>query len=364
MFDCPARLSLFGPSQYWKRLDLEKALKTDKIAKAGELRATKAEADKRRAAVRGLQNGGSTAGLPAAKPAWLIEDEKRILEQQRNAPGWKGEAAVAEPTGPSLADIMAAGASSAVGDHRPAADQMRALAAGDDGLSRMPSASQPDQLSSRLLPYQLQALEWLRSRENPVLSARGSPTAVQLWKHQANGRYRNIATDYSPSGAPTLLSGGILADDMGLGKTLEVISLIISPDGDQDQSRAQGKGKGKGKSQGKHQGRGTLIVAPVSVMSNWEQQIRRHVLPDHQPSVLIYHGQKRPTEGRSLADYDVVITSYGKLSIDPALSDECMHWRRLVLDEGHTIRNARTKAAVSACKVTADSRWVLTGTPM
>lgn len=124
---------------------------------------------------------------------------------------------------------------------------------------------------------------------------------------------------------------------MGLGKTLEMISLILTG------------GTGA-----------TLIVAPVSVMSNWEQQIRRHVLPDKQPSVLVYHGAKRQT--KELEKFDVVITSYGTLSLDNALSS--IKWRRMVLDEGHTIRNAKTKVALAACGIKAKSRWVLTGTPM
>lgn len=35
-----------------------------------------------------------------------------------------------------------------------------------------------------------------------------------------------------------------------------------------------------------------------------------------------------------------------------------------MLDEGHTIRNARTKTSVAACRLKAESRWILTGTPI
>lgn len=142
------------------------------------------------------------------------------------------------------------------------------------------------------------------------------------------------------------MSGGILADDMGLGKTLEMISLILTG------------GSGP-----------TLIVAPVSVMSNWEKQIRSHVLPDYRPRVLVYHGGSRMT-AKELVKYDVVITSYGRLSSDydpqgnKALTSHLIKWRRIVLDEGHTIRNAKTQVAKAACDVNAQSRWVLTGTPM
>jgi SWI/SNF-related matrix-associated actin-dependent regulator of chromatin subfamily A3 len=77
------------------------------------------------------------------------------------------------------------------------------------------------------------------------------------------------------------------------------------------------------------------------------------------------------------SEYDVVITTYGTLSTEylprgTATAAKVprkdglfsMNWARIVLDEGHTIRNASTKSAVAACNLLATSRWVLTGTPI
>ncbi|KAF4126809.1 SWI/SNF-related matrix-associated actin-dependent regulator of chromatin subfamily A3 [Geosmithia morbida] len=320
MFECPARLGLYGPSDVRRRASIEASLKKDKLARATQLKKTKAEIDRKR--IVGLHNGGSTAGfMPTATEADAQQATLSVEE---------------------LARI-----SEAVDMRQGDSDRFKALAMGEKELSRMPMGVQPPQLKSTLLPYQLQALYWLIEKEDPKLPERGSSDTVQLWRHQANGRYRNVATDYCPISPPVLLSGGILADDMGLGKTLEMISLILThPDGRSEDGP-------------------TLIVAPVSVMSNWEQQIRRHVLPDHQPRVIVYHGQKKPPPGTKLTDYDVVITSYGKLTtLDPALLSADVEWRRLVLDEGHIIRNAKTKMALAACRVRAKSRWVLSGTPI
>lgn len=187
-----------------------------------------------------------------------------------------------------------------------------------------------------------QGLAWLMAKENPQLPAPGSSESVQLWKRDARNRYINLASNFAQQRTPSLLSGGILADDMGLGKTLQMISLILEG------------GPGR-----------TLIVAPVSVMSNWEQQIRRHVLERHAPNVLIYHGSSRQSAMNSLHTFGVVITSYGTLSSEsPNGALFKAEWRRVVLDEGHTIRNAKTKVAIAACGLEAQSRWVLTGTPM
>lgn len=180
----------------------------------------------------------------------------------------------------------------------------------------------------------------MSAKENPSLPAAGSSDAIQLWKRDARGRYVNLASNIAVKDAPSLASGGILADDMGLGKTLQIISLILTG------------GSGT-----------TLIIAPVSVMSNWEQQIKRHVLPENAPKVLIYYGPER--RSAKLTDYDVVVSSYGTLTSEATEGNLFkVHWRRVVLDEGHTIRNAKTKAAVAACALIAKSRWVLTGTPM
>lgn len=186
----------------------------------------------------------------------------------------------------------------------------------------------------------------MASKEKPKFPEKGSKDVVQLWRRDARGRCWNIASDFVTSTPPQLLSGGILADDMGLGKTIQIISLILTGGGGP-----------------------TLIVAPVSVMSNWAQQIKRHVKEEHQPQVLVYHGGEKKS-AEELAKYDVVITSYGRLArerdqgVYRALTSDNFKWRRVVLDEGHTIRNARTKVAQAACEIEAESRWVLTGTPM
>ncbi|RDL39831.1 putative SWI matrix-associated actin-dependent regulator of chromatin subfamily A member 3-like 1 [Venustampulla echinocandica] len=230
---------------------------------------------------------------------------------------------------------------------------------GEDALSKMPMAEQPTKLKATLLPYQRQGLAWMLEKENPVLPAVGSKDIVQLWKRSqergCGSTFQNIATQFSTTTAPVLARGGILADDMGLGKTLQVISVILEG------------GSGT-----------TLIVAPVSVMSNWAQQMERHVKKENALKVLTYHGSShKQMTCENFKEYDVVITTYGMLS------SECfprgtktpreiptkkglfsMNWARVVLDEGHTIRNPSTKAAVAATGLLSRSKWVLTGTPI
>ncbi|KAF5022345.1 hypothetical protein F66182_5594 [Fusarium sp. NRRL 66182] len=317
-YDCPVKLFFYGLSDQQERARIEDSLKRDRLIEATELNNTRKEAEARRKVALGLTNGSSTYGVGSElvipqKPEVTMEN---VLENSEAVEMRKGR------------------------------DAIKSLAIGEDELEKLPKANQPEQLKAQLLPYQLQGLAWMASKEKPEFPPLGSDHAVQLWRRDSRGRYWNIASDFATSSTPKLLSGGILADDMGLGKTLQVISLILTG------------------------GRGpTLIVAPVSVMSNWSLQIKRHVLPDKQPSMLIYHGGER-LDAQRLASFDIVITSYGRLAKERdaatprALTSERIKWRRVVLDEGHTIRNARTKVAQAACEINAESRWVLTGTPI
>lgn len=301
---------IHGTINAFARSRLEERLKSDKLLKATQLKQTRKENEQQRKNM-GLKSGRGTAGFP------IDVDEETSLEDLTRA-------------------------SEAV-NFRAGGDIAQTLALNEDQLSKLPAAEQPEGVSATLLPYQLQGLAWLTAKENPTFPELGSPDSVQLWKRDNHGRYTNIATNFTVAAAPNLLSGGILADDMGLGKTLQIISLIMTG------------GKGS-----------TLIVAPVGVMSNWEQQIKRHVKEENLPKVLIYHGASRQTAAKSLGGYGVVVTSYGTLSSEAATNGPLfkLDWRRVVLDEGHTIRNAKTKAAEAACKLKARSRWVLSGTPM
>ena len=206
----------------------------------------------------------------------------------------------------------------------------------ESDLANMPMADSPVELSTELLPYQRQGLAWMISRENPCLPAPGSNSVVQLWKRNGN-RFTNVATNFSTSNAPPLASGGILADDMGLGKTIQIISLILANPAPRSSVSSKA----------------TLILAPVGVMSNWKNQIQDHTRSEATPRVLIYHGSGRK-EAANLTQYDVVISSYGALVKDFNENSKntsskgifSVHWRRVVLDEGHTIRNPRSKGSV------------------
>jgi SWI/SNF-related matrix-associated actin-dependent regulator of chromatin subfamily A3 len=194
-----------------------------------------------------------------------------------------------------------------------------------------------------------QGLAWMETKEKPQLPAPGSSDVVQLWKRTAGGNFQNLASGHITNQRPRLLSGGILTDEMGLGKTLQTISLIMSGGFDNGP---------------------TLIVAPTGVLSNWEQQFAEHVKVGRVPRILRYHGSSKYHQFKKadILKYDVIITSYGVLASQFKSANWTalfgINWRRVVLDEGHVIRNPNTKNAQAACKLQATSRWILSGTPL
>ena len=247
-FDCPLAVSLYGTSAPADQEALKNQMKASGLpidvlhkrqvaAKKGRAEELKKAAQEAKAAKKakvpvGANQGQFVGSSSQSLPSQSLEDI--MLDSERFNPREMGQV---------------------VGK----------FGAGEEALSQMPMAEQPKRLATSLLPYQLQGLGWLLEKENPQPPAAGSSDIVQLWKRSPFNPnvFTNIATNFSMSMAPQLASGGILADDMGLGKTLEVIALIVA---DLAVSTSAPLTSG-------NQSNATLIIAPLSVMSNWSGQV-------------------------------------------------------------------------------------------
>ena len=352
-YDCPIALKLFGTSEPVERANLRSQMKADRLPctiidqKEMEAKKRKAEELKKIAASK-KGKGGKTGG---GGQQWGPSSQNDYAGTPSQSIGASSQ---------SIEDLIDG---SERFNPREVGSVVEKFGAGEDALAAMPMADCPKKLATQLLPYQRQALAWLLEKENPQLPLAGSDNAIQLWKCSQSGQiYTNVATSFSlKNQKPILASGGILSDDMGMGKTLEMISLLVTAD-----STTLSRSKT------------TLIVAPVGVMSNWSGQIAHHIKPNHALRVLVYHGNnKKPMDANAFNDYDVVITSYGTLATEylprgkkhppSGLRPQglfSVHWRRVILDEGHIIRNPQTKSALAATNLISHSKWVLTGTPI
>lgn len=138
-------------------------------------------------------------------------------------------------------------------------------------------------------------------------------------------------------------------------------STVIEIDDDDDTSIIQKKPKYKT----------TLVVAPLSLVAQWEEEIHSK----SSLSCLTYYGDQAKKLGISdLSSVDVVITTYGMLQSElNSKSKEnsqstatllSMNFRRVILDEAHIIKNPNTGASKACCLVKAERRWAVTGTPI
>lgn len=346
MYECPIALKLYGTSDPVERIDLQHQMNNDRLPLDEIRRQEKVERGRIKLAKKASKKGGG-AGAGTGRQ-WEH--------------GGIYAAGSSQGDGQSLEDIME---ESERFNPRNVEQVVEKFGITEDDLKNMPVAEQPAALTAKLLPFQLQGLKWLLDKETPQLPPPGSADVVQLWRRSPTetGVFTNLATNYSVKNKPPeLASGGILADDMGLGKTVQIISLIMAD-------------KAMNRQRKPDVCDATLILAPLSVMSNWSSQIKRHIQPDQALRVLTYHGTRKvPLNAKTIKDYDVVITTY-----ETAMSEYwprkeqavptkdgvfSVIWRRLVLDEGHNIRNPSAKKAVAACNLMAQSRWVLTGTPI
>ncbi|XP_020494331.2 helicase-like transcription factor [Labrus bergylta] len=112
--------------------------------------------------------------------------------------------------------------------------------------------------------------------------------------------------------------------------------------------------------------RATLVIAPLSVLSNWLDQFEQHVRANVKLNVYLYYGSERNRSKKFLSSQDVVITTYNVLSADFGNKSPLhgINWLRVVLDEGHIIRNPNAQMSKAVLDLKAQRRWILSGTPI
>ncbi len=137
--------------------------------------------------------------------------------------------------------------------------------------------------------------------------------------------------------------GGCLADDMGVGKTAQVLALL------QTRRAARAGGNPLGPS---------LIVVPRSLIFNWKQEAARFT---PHLRLLDYTGLAR--DRNALADYDVILTTYGTLRRDVVHLHD-VEFDYVVLDEAQAIKNSATEAAKAVRLLRGGHRLALSGTPV
>ncbi|KAI9292890.1 hypothetical protein K502DRAFT_325583 [Neoconidiobolus thromboides FSU 785] len=190
-----------------------------------------------------------------------------------------------------------------------------------DGMEviEIEQSEQPNDLKLKLLPFQKEGLNWMKKQEQSEFM------------------------------------GGILADEMGMGKTIQMISLLLS----------------------EPRGKPNLLVAPTVALMQWLNEINTHTTT---LNVLLYYGQDRTRSLAELKKYDIILTTYNIIESgfrkqnygftrkgEKVKESSPIHqtdWFRVILDEGHYIKDRSCSTARAVFALKAQRKWALTGTPL
>jgi SNF2 family DNA or RNA helicase len=136
--------------------------------------------------------------------------------------------------------------------------------------------------------------------------------------------------------------GGILADEMGLGKTLQFLAYL--------QLERMKNWKGV-----------ALLVAPASLLYNWESECKRFT-PNLRVQVVTGTKHER-TEQIQNREVDLLITSYQSFRNDVNFYT-ALQLGYLVLDEAQMVKNDKSKTSSALRKLKPQQTFALTGTPV
>ncbi|KAK7918042.1 DNA repair protein RAD5 [Apiospora marii] len=272
-----------------------------------------------------------------------------------------------------------------------------------------PEAEPADTFAMDLRPYQKQSLHWMLSKEKDQKNEDRGVSMHPLWEEyawptkdcddkdtvQVEGQPCFYVNPYSgemslqfPEQEQHCL-GGILADEMGLGKTIQMLSLIhthkseaartaeANPiDSVNQLSRLSNKSINVVDAP-----KTTLVIAPMSLLAQWQSEAEAASKEGTLKS-MVYYGTDKVGDLQSMCAKaniasapDVIITSYGVvLSEFSQISKKgfrnfhtglfSLNFFRIILDEGHNIKNRQSKTSKACYELYAEHRWVLTGTPI
>ncbi len=171
--------------------------------------------------------------------------------------------------------------------------------------------------------------------------------------------------------------GGILGDEMGLGKTVQICAFLASL----KYSKVKSFNKNRNNSSNQNGLGPVLIVAPVTLISQWVKEFRIWwpyfkvcVLHDMGSKFQFYDNNNNRNKKTKLQlsselinetfkSNGILITTYSSLLIytKELISKK---WHYVILDEGHKIRNPDAKITIIAKCFRTPHRLIISGSPI
>jgi hypothetical protein len=213
--------------------------------------------------------------------------------------------------------------------------------------------------STEYLESRASALEF--DNRTPILPSTFKP-GMTLKDHQKVG----VAwIQHLIAKSPQYCRGAVLADDMGLGKTLQLLTVIAAA------------------LEGRPNLEPILVVAPVSLLENWKEEIKKFFVEGALPVLTLYgdsigrlrassdeiekdlleRGFSRFLKDGWLSESKIVLTTYETLR-DLEFSLAAVRWSIMICDEAQKIKNPAAMVTRAAKKQNVEFRIVCTGTPV
>lgn len=133
------------------------------------------------------------------------------------------------------------------------------------------------------------------------------------------------------------------------GKTIQILAVILDYI---DTEKSKGR-----------QPRPSMVVCPSSLTLNWLGETEKFA-PTLKALVISGSATERDKKIHTIEQYDMVITSYDSLKRDIELYEGLYQFKYMIADEAQYIKNNNTQNAKAIKKITAQTRFALTGTPI
>ncbi|XP_063444326.1 TATA-binding protein-associated factor 172-like [Mytilus trossulus] len=150
---------------------------------------------------------------------------------------------------------------------------------------------------------------------------------------------------------------GILCDDMGLGKTLQSICILASDHFLRDQKYQTTKGPDCVPMP-------SIVVCPPTLIGHWVYEVNKFVDVKYL-NPLMYAGPpgERTRLQKKVKKHNLIVASYDVVRNDIDFFGS-INWNYCVLDEGHVIKNGKTKLSKAVKQLNCNHRLILSGTPI
>ena len=236
----------------------------------------------------------------------------------------------------------------------------------DVGTSKQPPKVKGETLVIKAniqgIDYQEITHELLSNYSKTPIIPRTLKHTVKLMPHQKEG----VAwLQHLFKHSPTDCRGCVLADDMGLGKTLQLLTLLAWAF-EQDRSLSP-----------------ALIVAPVSLLENWQEEINNFFAKDSLAVAIVYgeylralrlprasidsqlieKGLVKFLKPGWIGSAKIVLTTYETLR-DLEFSFAAETWSVMICDEAQKIKNPNALVTTAAKKQNVQFKIACTGTPV